>query len=120
MELRVEMPYIGGVLSVNAYKVRGRSGVATNATRREVKIWMGQLTEKVKGFQHSGSIIVSVFGKFSDGRVPDLDNLAKVILDAIKVGVELDDRYMKYRAIGFDTGYVKPILVITLENEEGA
>lgn len=116
MELKVEMPYIGKSLSVNYYHLRFGKRITTKI-RPEVKIWMSQLTEKVKGFEHSGSIIVSVFGKFTDGRVPDLDNLAKVILDAIKVGVGLDDRHMKYQAMGYGIGYVKPVLVITLEND---
>jgi len=117
MELKVEMPYIGGSLSVNAYKIRGRNGVVTNATKPEVKLWMSQLTEKVRGFEHQGDVTVDVFGKFTDSRCPDLDNLAKVILDAIKVGINLDDRYIKYRAAGFDTGYVQPKLVITLNSD---
>ena len=117
-KLAVTMPYIGGVLSVNSYKVRGRSGVATNKTKRVVKLWMSELTERVKGFEHNGSLTVSVFGKFVDERVPDLDNLAKVILDSIKVGVGLDDRHIKFVAQGYDTGYSKPVLEITLVTEE--
>lgn len=116
----VVMPYIGGVLSVNAYKVRGRSGVATNKTKRAVELWMNELTEKVKGFEHSGSVTVSLFGKFIDDRAPDLDNLAKVILDAIKVGIELDDKYIKFVALGYDTGYERPVLEITLTEEQPA
>jgi len=115
MELRVEMPYIGGALSVNAYHLRFGTRVTTKI-RPEVKLWMSQLTEEVKGFEHQGDVTVSVFGKFIDGRVPDLDNLAKVILDAIKVGINLDDRYIKYHSLGYDSGYVRPILVITLES----
>jgi|SRR3989304_8506011 len=113
-ELKVTMPYIGGVLSVNSYKVRGRSGVATNATKRVVKLWMSELTEKVKGFEHGGDLVVTLFGKFTDGRSPDLDNLAKVILDAIKVGIGLDDRYIKFRALGYSVGWERPVLEITL------
>lgn len=116
-EMRVVMPYIGGVLSVNSYKVRGRSGVATNKTKRVVELWMNELTEKVKGFEHSGSLTVNLFGKFIDDRAPDLDNLAKVILDAVKVGVGLDDKYIKFKAMGYDTGYERPVLEITLTTE---
>ena len=113
--MKVEMPYIGGVLSINSYKIRGKGGIQTNSTKPEVKLWMDSLTGKVKGFEHDGNVTVSVFGKFTDGRVPDLDNLAKVILDAIKVGINLDDRHIKYRALGYDTGYARPVLEITLD-----
>jgi len=112
--VRVEMPYIGKSLSVNYYHLRFGTRVTTKI-RPETKLWMEELTKKVRNFEHSGSVIVSVFGKFTDGRVPDLDNLAKVILDAIKVGINLDDRHIKYRALGYDTGYARPVLEITLD-----
>jgi len=115
--LKVTVPYIGGVLSVNAYKVRGRGGVATNATKPVVRLWMHELTEKVRGFEHNGSLTVSLFGKFVDDRAPDLDNLAKVILDAVKVGVGLDDKNIKFVSLGYDTGYSRPVLEITLTEE---
>ena len=115
MKLKVEMPYIGKALSVNYYHLRFGTRITTKI-RPEVKLWMSQLTEKVKGFEHDGRVHVSVFGKFTDGRVPDVHNLSKVILDAIKVGVELDDRHITFSSIGYGTGYVKPILVITLES----
>jgi Holliday junction resolvase RusA-like endonuclease len=117
MELEVEMPYIGKALSVNYYHLRFGSRVTTKI-RPEVKLWMSMLTEKVKNFEHSGDVAVSVFGKFVDGRVPDLDNLGKVILDSIKVGINLDDRHIKYRTLGYDTGYAKPKLIITLSSTE--
>jgi len=113
----VVMPYIGGVLSVNSYKIRGRGGVATNKTKRVVELWMNDLTEKVKGFEHNGSLTVSLFGKFIDDRAPDLDNLAKVILDAVKVGVGLDDKNIKFVSKGYDTGYERPVLEIALTTE---
>lgn len=115
--LKVEIPYIGKALSVNYYHVRFGTRETTKI-RPETKLWMSQLTEKVRGFEHQGDVTVSVFGKFTDGRVPDLDNLAKVILDSIKVGINLDDRHIKYRTLGYDTGYVKPILVITLNCDD--
>lgn len=116
MKMKVEMPYIGKALSINYYRLRFGQRQTTKI-RPEVKLWMSQLTERVRGFEHNGTITVGVFGKFSDGRVPDLDNLAKVILDAIKLGVNLDDRHIKYQALGYGTGYVRPVLDITLTAE---
>jgi len=112
--MKVVMPYIGGVLSVNAYKVRGRSGVATNKTKRVVELWMNELTEKVRGFEHNGSLTIRLFGKFIDDRAPDLANLHRVIGDAVKVGVGLDDKNFKFIDLGYDTGYSRPVLEITL------
>lgn len=116
MALVVEMPYIGKSLSVNYYQVRFGTRQTTKV-RPEVKLWMSQLTEKVRGFEHQGVVTVSVFGKFIDERVPDLDNLAKVTLDAIKVGINLDDRHIRFRSEGYSTGFVSPKLVITLTTE---
>ena len=112
--MKVVMPYIGGVLSVNSYKIRGKGGVATNKTRPEVTLWMSKLTEKVKGFEHNGSLTVSLFGKFTDERAPDLSNLHKVVGDAIKVGIGLDDKYFKFIDLGYETGCDRPVLEITL------
>jgi len=115
--LEVTMPYIGGVLSVNSYKVRGRYGFATNATKRVVKLWMNELAQKVKGFEHNGSLTITIYGKFLDERVPDLANLHKVIGDAIKDGVGLDDKNFKFVDRGYGVGYLKPSLDITLTAE---
>ena len=113
--LEVEMPYIGKALSINYYHLRFGTRITTKI-RPEVTLWMSQLTEKVKGFKHEGEVRVNVFGKFCDGRVPDIHNLSKVILDAIKVGVDLDDRHINFSTNGYGTGYAKPVLVITLES----
>lgn len=116
--MKVVMPYIGGVLSVNAYKVRGRYGLATNATKRVVKLWMHELTQKVEGFEHQGSLTISLYGKFVDERVPDLANLHKVIGDAIKEGLSfIDDKDFKFVDLGYGTGYVNPVLEMTLTTE---
>lgn len=114
-ELTIVMPYIGGCLSVNAYQVRIGTRLTTKI-KPEVKRWMGQLEEKSRGFKHNGRMRVYVAGKFTDARVPDIHNLSKVILDAIKKGVELDDKDIDFTSNGYVTGVVKPVLVITLES----
>lgn len=111
------MPYIGGVLSTNAYKVRGRGGVQTNRTKKVVKLWMDELTRRVRGFEGYGSLTITLYGEFVDARVPDLANLHKVIGDAIKVGVGIDDKYFKFIDLGYTTGHDSPVLEITLLNE---
>jgi len=114
--MKIVMPYIGKSLSVNSYRIR-YGKIQTTKIKPETKLWMSDLAERVRGFEHNGGAVVSVFGKFYDGRVPDLDNLAKVILDAIKVGIGLDDRHIRFISEGYDTGYDKPVLEITLERE---
>jgi hypothetical protein len=111
----VTMPYIGGVLSINSYKVRGRGGLATNKTKDIVVMWMKVLEEKVNDFYPGRELDVIVSGFFTDGRYPDMDNLSKVILDAIKKGTGLDDRYMRYIPGEVHLGYAKPYLEITLQ-----
>jgi len=112
--MKVVMPYIGQALSVNSYRVRiGRR--LTTRIRPEVKLWMGQLAEKVKGVETDGNLTGELFGKFIDGRVPDLPNLHKVIGDALKEGLGVDDRDFKFVDLGYDTGYDRPVLEINLE-----
>lgn len=112
---RIIMPYIGGVLSVNRYKIRGRGGHPTNKTKPEVEIWMTQLADKVKGLGFGSDTVIELKGHFSDDRVPDLHNLHKVIGDAIKEGLGVDDKDFRFVDIGYSTGYSKPELEITLK-----
>ena len=113
--MKVVMPYIGGVLSVNSYKIRGRGGVQTNKTKPEVELWMAELASKVKGYRTDGNLTVELFGRFCDNRVPDLPNLHKVIGDALKEGLGVDDRDFRFVDLGYDTDYDRPTLEITLK-----
>jgi len=115
--MKVVMPYIGGVLSVNDYKVRGKGGVATNKTKRVVEIWMGELAEKVRGSGFGRNLKIELFGHFYDDRAPDLHNLHKVIGDAVKEGLVVDDKEFKFIDLGYDTGHNRPTLDITLTRE---
>ena len=113
--LEVVMPYIGGVLSVNDYKIRGRGGRPTNRTKTIVLIWMERLAGEVKDFKHNGSLVIELFGRFKDDRsTPDLANLHKVIGDAIRDGIGLDDKYFKFIDRGYDVDNSSPTLNITL------
>ena len=113
--ITVTMPYIGCHLSENYYKIVGRLGVKTNKTRPDVIKWMGELTDKVRGFYPGTSLVIYLSGKFYDDRAPDLANLHKVIGDAIKKGVCLDDKSFKFVDEGYTTGYSRPELVMKLE-----
>lgn len=114
-KLQVVMPYIGGVLSVNDYKIRGRGGAPTNATKPVVKMWMAELASKVKAFPCDGELTIELEGFFVDDRAPDLHNLHKVIGDSIKVGLGVDDKGFKFVDIGYSVGYDRPQLVLTLK-----
>ena len=116
--MKVVMPYPGRCLSVNYYRIRVGKRLTTRI-RPEVKLWMEDLAQLVKskmgGEDLGKGVVVQVYGKFCDGRVPDLDNLAKVVLDAIKMGTGVDDRYMEFRTLGYSTGWTKPVLEIDIE-----
>lgn len=97
----VLMPYIGGVLSINAYKVYDRKGKPTNKTRPIVVNWMSVLTKKIKEHPefesiHHKDITVKLTGYFKDLRRPDLHNLHKIIADAIELAIEVNDKYVKF------------------------
>ena len=110
--MKIVMPYIGQCLSVNQYRVRIGSRLTTRI-RPEVRAWMEDLASRIRGLEGDG-FVVEVFGKFCDGRVPDMDNLAKAIMDSIKVGTGVDDRYMRFVSRGYSTGWTRPVLEITI------
>lgn len=115
MSLKVVMPYFG-TLSVNRYKIVGRGGLHTSRTRPEVIKWMQELTEKVRGYQpYAPTMTVYLTGRFVDERCPDLANLHKVIGDAVKEGIGLDDKFYLFVDRGYTTGHSKPELEIELE-----
>jgi len=114
--VKIIMPYIGRVLSVNYYKVVGRGGVKTNRTKPETERWMGELADKVRGLPFGSNLTIKLFGKFRDERVPDLSNLHKVIADAVAEGLGVDDKDFKFVDLGYETGCLRPVLEIELIN----
>ena len=110
-EYKVEVPYIGGVLSKNSYKFKNRG------TKPVVKQWMKELEEKVREADIEGLSIpfeVGVFGYFWDGKRPDLHNLFDTVADAVKKGLGVDDRYFRMVADGWEEGHKEQKLVITV------
>jgi Holliday junction resolvase RusA-like endonuclease len=116
MKLVVDMPYFG-TLSVNSYKI-GR----TKATRPEVKVWMQILANKVRSELNGRTFItpgiITVDGYFHTDQYPDLDNLAKVVMDGIKVGLGIDDKYLRFKSGEINTGYWSQYLRITISDKE--
>ena len=110
MEYSVTMPYLGGILSENAYKFR------TRGTKPFVRLWMRELAEKVKLLEipKAERYEVEVFGKFTDERRPDLSNLHKVIGDALQEGLGVNDKYFFFKDRGYVLGFFDPELVITI------
>lgn len=118
MKVKVEVPYIGGILSVNQYKHKG--GLYT---KPEVKAWMEELGWLVK-LAHIEDwklpLVVTCSGQFRDHRsVPDLSNLSKVILDALEEVSGVNDRDMRWR--DGEASVIPnedPVLFITIEGGE--
>lgn len=110
MEYKVVMPYLGGILSENAYKM------ATRRTKPFVKRWMRELAEKVQDLNvpESENYEVRLFGKFTDERRPDLSNLHKVIGDALEKGLGTNDKHFLFKDEGYDLGHMDPELEITI------
>jgi len=88
----ITMEYLGKCLSVNHYKYKGRY------TDRRTKRWQDDLTfiigATVGDRKFTPPVSVRVDGVFKDKRsTPDMDNLLKVINDAVKRGIGIDDKY---------------------------
>ena len=108
--LTVEMAYIP-TLSVNRYKT------ARGITRFEVKKWMSELSWITGLTTERGikpPIKVTVSGVFKDKRHPDMDNLLKVICDAVKFGLGIDDKDYTHETLPATIGG-EPRLIITIE-----
>ena len=110
----IRMDYIGGILSENEYKF------LTKRTKPMVRMWMSQLSEKVKQAEipESKYYTIGVFGRFYDERRPDISNLFKVISDAIQKGLGVDDKWFRMEDRGYELGVFEQELVITIEGEK--
>lgn len=117
--IKVEMPYVGGVLSENHYRGRRRDGMLY--VRREAKDWMEELGWRIKTAHIEGwatPLTVKCDGRFKNThRQPDLSNLSKVILDAIEETTGVNDRDMRWQ--DGEVSYGEPaVLVITISESE--
>jgi len=114
MEYPIIMPYLGGILSENAYKFK------TRRTKPIVVIWMRELAEKVRllGIPKCESYEIGVSGKFTDERRPDISNLFKVISDAIEKGLDVNDKFFKMKDEGYNLGHLDPELLIVIRPQE--
>ena len=115
MDYEIVMPYIGGILSDNAYKY------ATRGTKPIVKFWKKELAERAQALDipQAEEYEVQVFGKFADERRPDIANLFKVIGDGLKKtrdysGLGTDDKHFKFKDMGYELGHLDPELEITI------
>ena len=91
-QVTVEMEYIGAILSVNHYKVRG---IYTHPKTRK---WMDELafilrlTANSAGITFKSPLRIQIEGQFKDKRSkPDLHNLIKVIADSVELATDIDD-----------------------------
>ena len=115
MEVEVVMPYMGGRLSVNSMKiVRGGRRMCNFP---EVDDWMDDLVEKVKYLRGKlkPPVRVHLFGRFSDKRHPDMHNLHKVVGDALQKGLGINDKEILISDKGYNLGWPKQEIVITIE-----
>lgn len=118
--ITIIMPYTGNNLSVNSYRYSGKKG-QSYLVKSSVKGWMVELAKKAKESRSNDLVpplVVTVSGRFrNSASEPDLDNLSKVICDSLKAGLEIDDKYFRYRAGTVTYGYTSPELVIEISKE---
>lgn len=114
---KIVMPYIGKSLSVNYYRIIGHGGRSTMKIKPDVARWMKILEDRVRDLhlKIQPPVTITLHGKFWDERCPDLSNLHKVIGDAIKVGLEIDDKHFKFVDEGYEVGYADQVLEITIQ-----
>ena len=116
MRVEISLAYIGSCLSVNHYKYKNRY------TKPETREWM--VAFQVRANHHLGRAVVKyppiihLSGIFKDKRsTPDLNNLHKVIADAL-IPVLGDDREFRFVDEGYTIDKSKdPTLIIGIEVE---
>ena len=115
----ITMPYVKD-LSVNSYKIMGRGGRHTTATKKHVVVWMNELADKIREHElfnefFGTPVNIRLKGYFKDDRAPDLHNLHKVIGDAVEPAIGVNDKNIGFEDLGYDTGYISnPYLEIEL------
>ena len=111
--MKISMPYFGE-LSINRMYVYDRFGRNTMKVKPEVEEWMEKLGKKVSGLGVSSPVTITLFGRFKDGRHPDLGNLHKALGDGLKKGLWLDDKEYLIRDIGWEEDALDPSLEIEI------
>jgi len=111
MEYKIIRPYIGGILSDNSARFK------TKKIRPPVAFWMRELANIVEDLNipEAPFYRIGIKGNFSDERHPDLSNLHKVIGDALKKVLPVDDKYFRYNDLGVTLGTFDPTLEIIIE-----
>ena len=109
------MPYIGGILTDNAYKY------LTRGTKPIVRLWKKELAGKAQALNipQAEEYEIEVYGRFTDERRPDIANLFKVIGDGLKktrdyYGLGTDDKHFLLKDMGYELGHLDPEIEITI------
>ncbi len=107
------MPYIPEI-SKNSCKFP-RGGI-----KPHVRNWMNDLSLKIAdaNIPQLGQYVVGIHGRFLSEVRPDIPNFFDIVLDAVQNGLEVNDKFFRARDDGYETGYVKPELIITIEGVE--
>lgn len=107
----IEMPYIGGVLSINHCYYRG-----TRRYKKAVVDWMGDLSLKSSYIAltfRQYPVIIRLTGTFKNhAAAPDLHNLHKVIADALAHGLGMNDQWFRFEDEGYGVSKTTPPKIV--------
>ena len=106
------MPYFKD-LSNNSYKI-GRY------TKGSVRSWMGELAGRVLllKVEPAKKYRIGIKGYFTDKRHPDIHNLHKVIGDALKLALPVDDKHYFFVDEGIQLGTLTEAIEINIQSWE--
>ena len=115
--IQVTVPYIGRVLSKNYYKF------PNGGTRPAAKEWAKDLANKIRELRVVPSTLpsyrIGIHGHFSSESRPDIQNLFDLVSDAVQDGLNVNDKYFTMVDDDYETGCLKPELIITIEELKG-
>lgn len=115
--IEIHMEYIGSQLSVNHYlgKSGNRFWVKKDTQQwMDELAWMVRVSAKSAGIEFKPPVKIFIRGIFKNGRAqPDLDNLFKVICDAVSDGLGIDDKHFTHETGSSELQkFVTPTLII--------
>ena len=121
MIVEISMPYIGKRLSVNHYMGKNKYGAWF--IYPEVVQWMQALTASANYHLRNSKVkqppTIHLSGIFKDyNNAPDLNNLHKVIADALQGALGINDREFRFHDEGYTIDKSKdPTLIVGIEVE---
>lgn len=112
-------PYEGKHCSVNHAYIRGRYLRPASRRWRDNLALFLRAKLNILGVEFTPPLTISLYGYFKDKRSrPDLDNLCKLIGDAIQAATGINDAEFLWELEGSAVGHKRPLIRISIRGSD--